>query len=133
MLAFKLSEKPLAHAGVKNSHNNNYKIKENEKRDKYLDLAKEMRKLCNMKMTVILIEIGDLGIIPKRLERGLEESEIGRRIKIIQTTVKIDQNTDKSFRDLKTLATLQTQVKDLQRNNNNNNNNNNNLIKGVKT
>ena len=34
------------------------KTKENEKRDKYLDLDRELRKLWNMKMTVIQILIG---------------------------------------------------------------------------
>ena len=55
------------------------KIKENEKRDKYLDLARELKKLWNMKVTVIPIVIGALGTIPKGFVRGLEELEIGGR------------------------------------------------------
>ena len=31
------------------------KLKESEKRDKYLDLARELKKLCNMKVTVVPI------------------------------------------------------------------------------
>ena len=41
------------------------KIKENEKRDKYLDLARELKKLWNMKMMVIPIKIGALETVPK--------------------------------------------------------------------
>ena len=33
-----------------------------------------------MKVTVILIVIGVLGIIPKRLVKGLEDSEIRRQV-----------------------------------------------------
>ena len=53
------------------------KIKESEKRDKYLDLARELRKLLNIKVTVITVVIGALGTVPKGLEMGLEELEIG--------------------------------------------------------
>ena len=52
------------------------KIKEIEKRDKYLDLARELKKLWNMKVTVIPIVIGALGTIPKGLVKRLEELEI---------------------------------------------------------
>ena len=41
------------------------KIKENEKGYKYLDLARELKKWWNMKVTVIPIIIGALGTIPK--------------------------------------------------------------------
>ena len=36
------------------------KLKEYEKKDKYLDLARELKKLWNMKVTIILIVIGAL-------------------------------------------------------------------------
>ena len=61
------------------------KIYESEKRDKYLDLARELRKLLNIRVTVIPIWIGALGAVLKDLEKGQEELEIGRRIKTIQT------------------------------------------------
>ena len=51
------------------------KIKENEKRLKYSDLAKELKKQWNMKATVIPIVIGALGMVSKGLIRGLEEDE----------------------------------------------------------
>ena len=41
--------------------------------DKYLDLAKELKKLWNMKVTIVPIVIGDLGTITKGLLKGLEE------------------------------------------------------------
>ena len=46
------------------------KIKENEKRNKYLDLASELLKLWNMMMKVIPIIIGELGTILKCFKRG---------------------------------------------------------------
>ena len=47
------------------------KIKKSEKRDKYLALARELRKLWNIGLTVILIVIGALGRVPLDIERGL--------------------------------------------------------------
>ena len=55
------------------------KVKENEKRDKYLDLARERSRPLNMRVAVISIIIGTLGTVHKSLERELEESEIGGR------------------------------------------------------
>ena len=42
------------------------KLKESENIDKYLDLARELKKLWNMKVTVIIV-IGALGIVSKVL------------------------------------------------------------------
>ncbi len=36
-------------------------LKESEKNDKYLDLARELKKLWNMKVTIVPIVIGALG------------------------------------------------------------------------
>ena len=47
------------------------KLKENEKRDKYLDLAREPKTLWNMKVTVIPIVIGALGTVTKELVQDL--------------------------------------------------------------
>ena len=52
------------------------KLKENEKKDKYLDLARELKKTWNMKVTFIPIVIGALGTVTKGLLKGLEDSEI---------------------------------------------------------
>ena len=39
------------------------KIKESEKRDKYLDLARELEQLLYMKVSVITVVIGALGTV----------------------------------------------------------------------
>ena len=52
------------------------KSKESEKRDKYLDFARELKKPWNKKVTIIQIVIGALGPIPKVLVKGLEGLEI---------------------------------------------------------
>ena len=52
------------------------KIKESEKRDKYLDLARELKNLWNMTVTVIPIVVGAPVLISKELIQGLEDLEI---------------------------------------------------------
>ena len=61
-------------------------LKESEKKDKYLDLAREFKKLWNMKVTIVPIVIGALGTITKGLLKGLEDLEVGGRVETIQTT-----------------------------------------------
>ena len=51
------------------------KLKECEKKDKYLDLARELKKLCNMKVTIIPIVIGAFSIVTKGLLKGLGDLE----------------------------------------------------------
>ena len=41
------------------------KLKECEKKDKYFDFAKELKKLWNMKVTIVLIVVGAFGTITK--------------------------------------------------------------------
>ena len=41
------------------------KLKESEKKDKYLDLARELKKLWNMKVTIIPVVIGAFGTVTK--------------------------------------------------------------------
>ena len=62
------------------------KLKECEKRDKYLDLARELKKLWNMKVTIIPIVIGAFGTVTKGLLKGLENLEVCSRVETIQTT-----------------------------------------------
>ena len=62
------------------------KPKECEKRDKYLDLARELKKLWNMKVTIIPIVIGAFGMVTKGLLKGLEDLDVGGRVETIQTT-----------------------------------------------
>ena len=62
------------------------KLKESEKRDKYLDFARELKKLWNMKVTITLIVIGALGAVTKGLSKGLKDLEVRGRMDTIQTT-----------------------------------------------
>ena len=64
--------------GVNNNNNNN--------NNNYLDLARELKKLWNMKVTIIPIVIGAFGTVTKGLLKGLEDLEVGRRVETIQTT-----------------------------------------------
>ena len=59
-------------------------LKESEKKDKYLDLAREFKKLWNMKVTIVPIVIGALGTITKGLLKGLEDLEVGGRVETIR-------------------------------------------------
>ena len=52
-------------------------LKKSEKKDMYLDLARELKKLWNMKLTIVPIVIGALGTITKGLLKGLEDLEVG--------------------------------------------------------
>ena len=56
------------------------------KRDKYLDLAREFKKLWNMKVMMIPIVIGVLSTVTKGLVQGLEDLEIRKQVETIQTT-----------------------------------------------
>ena len=49
-----------------------------EKLDKYFDLTRELKKLWNMKVTVIQIIVRALDTISKNVEKRLEELEIKR-------------------------------------------------------
>ena len=62
------------------------KLKETDKKDKYFDLARELKKLWNMNVTVILIVIGALSIVTKRLIRRVEDLEIRGRVGTIKNT-----------------------------------------------
>ena len=62
------------------------KLKECEKKDKYLDLAQELKKLWNMNVIIIPIVIGAFGRVTKGLLKGLEDLEDGGRVETIQST-----------------------------------------------
>ena len=84
------------------------KLKEYEKRDKYLDLARELKTRWNMKVTFIPIVIGAFGTVTKRLLKGLEDLEIGGQVETIQTTAllktaKILRRVLETWGDLKSL------------------------------
>ena len=90
------------------------KLKEGEKRDKYLDFARELKKQWNMKVTVILIIIGALSTIIKGKGAGRIGNKNTSGNHSNDSTVKIGQNTEKSPGDLGRVAVTQTPVKDHQ-------------------
>ena len=62
------------------------KLTESEKKDKYLALARELKKLWNMQVTIIPVVIGVFETVTKGLLKGLEDWEVGGRVETIQTT-----------------------------------------------
>ena len=62
------------------------KLKECEKIDKYLDLVRELKKIWNMKVTIIPIVIGAFGTLTKGLLKALEDLKVGGQVETIQTT-----------------------------------------------
>ena len=88
------------------------KIERKQKKDKYLDLARELKKLWNMKVTVISMVICALGTITKGI--GAETEEFGNkrmsRDHPSYCIVKIGQNSEKSPGDLWRLVVSQTLI-----------------------
>ena len=52
----------------------------------YRDLARKLKKLRKMKVTIVPIVTGALGTVTKGLLKGLEDLEVGGRVETIQTT-----------------------------------------------
>ena len=65
----------IVHFAVLTDHR--IKLKECEKKDKYLDLARELKKLWNMQVTIIPIVIGAFGVVTQGLLKRLEDLEVG--------------------------------------------------------
>ena len=61
-------------------------LKESEKKDKYLYLARELKKLWNMKVTIVPIVIGAFGTVTKGLLKDLKDLEVSGWVETIQTT-----------------------------------------------
>ena len=64
------------------SADHSIKLKECEKKDKYLDLARELKKLWSMKVTIIPIVIGAFDTVTKGLLKGLEDLDEWRPFKL---------------------------------------------------
>ena len=114
------------------------KMKECEKKDKHLDLARELKKkLWNMQVTIIPIVIGAFGTETKGSLKGREDLEVGGRLETIQTTTllrkaRILRRVLETWGDLlshrlnwKTIRYRWCEKPWYVNNNNNNNNNNN--------
>ena len=64
------------------------KLKECENKDKYLDLARELKKkLWNVNVTIMPIVIDTFGTVTKWLLKGLEDMEVGGLVGTIQKTL----------------------------------------------
>ena len=79
-------------------------IKKIEKKDKYLDIPRELLKNWNI-VSGIRIVVGALGTLPKCLKRGMEDIEITEKVETTQTTavlrlVRISEKVLKTWRDL---------------------------------
>ena len=85
------------------------KVKENEKKDKYLDLARELNKLWNMKVTIIPTVIGAFGTVAKGLGSWRTSGDHAN-----YSIVENGQNTEKSPGDLRRLVVTQAPVKNHQ-------------------
>ena len=62
------------------------KLKEREKKDEYLNFVRGLKKLWNMKVTIIPMVIGALSTITKGLLKHLEYLEVGGWVETIQMT-----------------------------------------------
>ena len=85
------------------------KLKEYEIKDKYLDLARELKKLWNMQGTIIPIVICTIGTVTKGLLKGLEDLKVGGRVETIQTaallrTTRILRRVLETWEDLLSLT-----------------------------
>ena len=58
-------------------------LKECEKKYKYLDLARELKKLRNVKVTIVPMVTGAFGTVTKGLLKDLEDMEVGGRLETI--------------------------------------------------
>ena len=65
------------------------KLRECEKKDKYFDLARDLKKLWNMKMTIMPIVISAFGTVTKGLLKRLEDLEVIRQVETTQTTASL--------------------------------------------
>ena len=88
------------------------KLKESEKKDKYLDLVRELKKLWNMKVTIVQIVIDAFGTVTKGTGGLGNKRTCGDHPNY--NIIENGQITEKCPGDLRRLAVVQTQVKDHQ-------------------
>ena len=87
LIVINIKNENMRNCGIRCTDDHRMKLKESEKKDKYLDLARELKKkLCNMKVTIVPIVIVAFRTATKGLLKGLEDLEVGGRGETIQTT-----------------------------------------------
>ena len=78
------------------------KEKEEEKIDKYMDLAAEVIRQFRVKTVIVPIVLGALGTVPAKLSKSLEKLEIDDVIGSLQTAVLISTTAIlKGFKSLR--------------------------------
>ena len=87
--------------------NHRVKLKEGEKRDKFLDIAREQKNYGTWKWWWWPIVIGALSTVTKGLVKGLEELEIKTRVETIQISALL-RSARLLRRVLETLGDLQS-------------------------
>ena len=86
------------------------KLKENERKVKYMDIAKELKRLLKMKMTFLPIVIDVFGTVTEGLIKVLEDLEITGRMETIQTTALL-RSARRVLRNWRNLLSLKLQWK----------------------
>ena len=66
--------------------NHRIKLNEIEKKHKYLDLTKELKKLWNMELTILHLVMVVFGTVTKELLEGMEDFQVRGRVETIQIT-----------------------------------------------
>ena len=82
-------------------------LQESEKRKKYLDLAWELKKVVDMKVVVIITTIRTPGMMLENMGKTAAKLETQTRT----GTIEINNNTQKSSKDLGRLAVTWTPIK----------------------
>ena len=62
-------------------------MKKSKKINRYLDLARELKRLCYIMVKMMLIVAGAFGTVSKGFERRRKKLEISEKIETIQITV----------------------------------------------
>ena len=65
------------------------KVKESEKKDRYLEFARELKRLWKLKVTIMPVIFGLLSRITKEIAKRLEELKIRARVETNHTTMSL--------------------------------------------
>ena len=95
------------------SSNHGIKVKGSEKKDKYLDLSRELEKVWNMKVTIIPIVSVAFGTVTTGILKRQEDFKVGEQVETIQTTtiLRIARTPRRVSGDKRRLAVTHSPVK----------------------